>query len=79
MTVSMVSFVAAVVIPAGVFYAYALSQFLREAVRMRKQRLSVERLTDESESAPAPAPARNYGTVLTFSPNPGPSRQRGAA
>jgi hypothetical protein len=77
MALSMVSFVGAIVIPACAFYLYALSQFLREALRMRKQRLSAERRTAEPESVPARAQDR--GTVLTFLPNSGRSSHRGAA
>ena len=77
MMLSMVPFVATIVVPACAFYLYALSQFLREALQLRRQRLAVERLTDEPESAPAPV--RNRRTVLAFLPNPSRPSQRGAA
>jgi hypothetical protein len=79
MMLSMIPFVAAIVIPACGFYVYALGHFLREALQMRRERLSVTRFVDESENEPEPAPARNRATVLAFLPNHSHPSQHGAA
>ena len=72
---SMISFVAAVIIPACGFYAYTVGHFLREALRMRRERLSATRFVNLTEKAPE----RRRGSVLTFLPTSGHTRQRGAA
>lgn len=79
MMLSMVPFVAAIVIPACGFYLYALVHFLREALQMRRERLAVTGFVGESENEPEPAPGRNRGTVLAFLPNHSHPSQHGAA
>jgi hypothetical protein len=77
MALSTFLFLTATVLPAGTFFVYAFTQFLREALRMRSERLSAMRFTDESESLPASA--RGRASVIEFLPNPRRHSQRGAA
>jgi len=77
MMLSMVPFVAAIVLPACVFYLYTLGHFLREALQMRRERLSAMRFAESKENAPAAARSRN--AVLTFLPSHSRPSQRGAA
>jgi hypothetical protein len=65
------------VLPAGTFFVYVFSRFLQEALRMRRERLSALRFTDESE--PLPASARKRSRIIDFLPNPRRYSQRGAA
>jgi hypothetical protein len=73
----MVLFVAAIVIPACAFYLYAFGHFLREALQMRRQRLSV--VPVQKSTGDAPVADRSRGVLLTFLPNPRRPSQRGAA
>ena len=77
MMLSMVPFVAAIVLPACAFYLYALGHFLREALQMRRERLSAVRFAAPEDNAPATA--RNRNAVLTFLPSHSRHSQRGAA
>jgi hypothetical protein len=77
MMLSMVPFVAAIVLPACAFYLYALGHFLREALQMRRERLSAMRFTESEENVPAADRRRN--AVLTFLPSHSRPSQRGAA
>jgi hypothetical protein len=77
MMLSMVPFVAAIVLPACGFYLYALGHFLREALQMRRKRLSAMRFTESEENAPTAA--RRRDAVLTFLPSHSRPSQRGAA
>jgi len=78
MMTSMIPFVAAIVIPACGFYLYTLSHFLREALRMRKERLACAGIV-----VPFPgksrAQASNSGAVVPFSSSHSQPSQRGAA
>jgi hypothetical protein len=76
MALSTFLFLTATVLPAGTFFVYVFTQFLREALRMRRERLSAMRFTDESEQLPA---ARSRASVIEFLPNPHRHSQRGAA
>lgn len=80
MMLSMVLFVAAVVIPACTFYGYAISQFLREALHMRSERLaSTQMLVPFPGAAKAAQVRTRSSAVVPFLPNPSRSGQRGAA
>jgi hypothetical protein len=77
MMVSVVPFVTAIVVPACGFYLYALGHFLREALQMRRERLSAMRFAESDESALAPV--RSSSTVLTFLSHRSHPSHRGAA
>jgi hypothetical protein len=79
MMLSMVLFVAAVVVPACTFYAYAISQFLREALRMRSERLASAQMAAPFPGAAKAAVQTRSSAVVPFLPNPSRSGQRGAA
>jgi hypothetical protein len=83
MMMSMIPFVAAIVIPAFGFYVYAIGNFLREALRMRRERLAcagiVVAFPGAMEKARAQTQARNSGAVVPFLSSHSQPRQRGAA
>ncbi len=82
---SMVLFVAAIVIPASAFYLYAIGQFLREALRLRSERLASVQIVVPfpGMSGKARRRKRKLETaaryVRIFCPTPGRPSQRGAA
>jgi len=81
MMLSMVPFVVAIVIPALVFYLYAIGRFLREALRMRNDRLARRQIVVPFPgTADTTAPEmRSSNAVVPFLPNPGGSGHRGVA
>jgi len=80
MMMSMVAFVAAIVIPAFGFYAYALGNFLREALRMRRERLACTGIVVAFPSAVENARAQaSSGAVVPFLSSHSQPSQRGAA
>jgi hypothetical protein len=81
MMMSMVAFVAAIVIPAFGFYVYAIGNFLREALRMRRERLACAGILLPFPGAVEKAPAQvlNSGAVVPFLSSHSRPSQRGAA
>jgi len=78
---SMVPFVAMIVIPAFGFYGYALSRFLREALRMRRERLACAGIVLPFSAAVGSgrAQAHNSGAVVPFLSSHSQPGHRGAA